>query len=83
MRISHRGLDREIESNVITCLMDMGRVGIAALSSGNDWEERPLLVKATELYCKWQFDYQGKGETYMKSYENLRDALSLCGDYNV
>ena len=39
--------------------------------------------KAVELYCKASFDFQGKGEQYQKSYEALRDSLSLSGEYKL
>ena len=46
-------------------------------------EDDALIIKACELYVKWQEDFDGKSENYQKAYEKLRDSLSLCGDYNV
>lgn len=77
MRISHTALDTEIESNIQTCLMDLERVGV------NKDVDSPLIFKACELYCKWQFDYQGKADQYKRNYEELRDSMSLSGDTNV
>jgi len=76
MRISHTGLDNEIQTNIDACLLDMKRVGI---NTGK--EPDALMVKACEVYCKAEFDYAGKGEQFRRTYENLRDALSLCSDY--
>lgn len=77
MRISHDGIDHDIENNIETCKLDLKIAGIY-------WkDDDKLLQKACELYVKWQFDYAGKGEQFEKAYRNLRDALALCGDYNV
>lgn len=75
LRISHALLDDDIQRNIDACLLDMGRVGV---DSAKDTE---LLTKACELYCKWQYDFQGKGDRYQNNYESLRDSMSLAGDY--
>lgn len=77
MRINHNLLDDEIKRNIDTALLDMSRVGVSKEKDDN------LVEKACELYCKAQYDYQGKGEQYMKNYESLRDGLSMAGDYDV
>lgn len=74
MRISHGKLDEEIKNNIDFCLLDLERVGV------NKSKEK-LVNKACELYCKSEFNYEGKGEQYRIKYEKLRDALSLCGEY--
>ena len=78
MRISPDRLDGEIADNIETCLTDLKRVGINVCENK---EPDALINKACELYCKADFDYAGKGEQFRKSYESLRDALSLSGDY--
>ena len=75
MRISHTALDSDIQRNVDACLLDLERVGV------DKTKKSELLTKAFELYCKWQYDYMGKGEQYQKNYEKLRDSMSLAGDY--
>lgn len=75
MRITHNVLDDDIQRNISACLLDLERVGVSVIT------ESDLQTKACELYCKWQYDYQGKGEQYSKHYEQLRDAMSLCGAY--
>lgn len=80
IRRFHNVLDSEIESNIETCMYDLQRVGVSekyAVSTSKD----PLIYKAAELYCKWQEDYNGKGDQYQKAYEKLRDAISLCDTY--
>lgn len=75
MRISHDGLDDDIQRNMNACLLDMKRVGISP-----DADDQ-LIDKAVEIYCKAQNDYQGKGSEYQVQYERLRDAMSLCQKY--
>lgn len=75
MRISHSSLDDDIQRNINACLLDLERVGVYKS------KETELLTKACELYCKWQYDYQGKGEQFQANYEKLRDSMSLAGDY--
>lgn len=75
LRISHDKLDEDIMNNIDACRMDLKRVGV------NVSESDALIDKACELYCKYQYDYQNKGEQFRQSYESLRDALSLCDDY--
>ena len=46
-------------------------------------EDDPLIKRAIILYCKANFGLDNKdSEKYQNSYENLKEKLSLCGDYN-
>lgn len=80
MRIFHAMLDTDISSNIAACMLDLQRVGISkakAIESSND----ALIIKSAELYCKWQYDFNGKGDKFEQAYNKLRDSLSLCEDY--
>lgn len=80
LRISHDALNDDIQGNIDACMLDLQRVGVskaAAISTSKD----ALINKAAELYCKWQYDFNGKGEQCKQAYEKLRDALSLCDSY--
>lgn len=77
LRIKHNELNEDIQRNVDACYFDLKRVGV------NEVLQDPLIVKSVELYCKWQYNYENNAERYRIAYENLRDALSLSGDYNV
>ena len=76
MMIKHKQLDNNIKRYIDACSLDMQRVGVDIK------KESALMDTAIEFYCKWQFDYMGQGEKYEKSYEELRDAMSLSGLYN-
>ena len=80
LRITTDKLDLEIRNNIDACLLDLERVGVVTVKGK---EDDALIIKACELYVKWQEDFDGKSENYQKAYEKLRDSLSLCGDYNV
>ena len=80
LRIKHNSLDDEIESNIEICLLLLKGVGISEEKACADTQGM-LIFKACELYCKWQFNFEGQAERYQKAYEGLRDFLSLGGDY--
>ena len=73
-------LDDDISHNIAACMLDMIRVGISKTKAVSDSQDH-LIIKAAELYCKWQYDFNNKGDTYKEAYEKLRDSLSLCEDY--
>ncbi len=84
MRIRHSALDEDIQDNIMAAAADMYRVGVQPYANAgkSKLKKDPLIRKAVELYCKAQADYMGKGARLELSYEKLRDALSLSGDYN-
>ena len=83
MRIRHSALDADIKGNIEAAAADMVRVGVRPYANPKKkrLKDDSLIRKAVELYCKAQADYLGKGAQFEASYEKLRDALSLCGDY--
>lgn len=42
----------------------------------------PLVERAVILYCKANFGYESDSEKFEKAFKGLRDAISLCNDYN-
>ncbi|WP_312047989.1 phage head-tail connector protein [Anaerotignum sp.] len=78
LRITHSNFDSEIQGDIDACLLDLKRVGIP-----NPNQEDALIYKAVEMYCKWQYDFGGKGDKFEQAYTNLRMGLALCGEYNV
>lgn len=75
MRISHNKLDSDIQRNINACMLDLKRVGVCVD------KQSELLTKAAELYCKAEYDYLGKGEMFKKNYMELRNAMSMTGEY--
>lgn len=77
LRLSHSKLDDDIEANVLACKKDMERVGITKTEDTD-----PIIHKLIELFLKWQYNHMAEGEKFKKAYEEMRDGLSLCGDYH-
>lgn len=80
MRIFHDALDPDFESNIDACMLELQRVGVDK-TKADPASDDALICKAAELYCKWQNDFNGKGDQFKSAFESLRDALSLCDDY--
>ena len=77
LRFSHSKLDDDIKANVEACKKDMERVGITKTEDTD-----PIIHKVIELYLKWQYNYMAEGDKFKQAYEEMRDGLSLCGDYH-
>lgn len=76
LRIGHNKLDADLQSTLDACLLDLKMAGVASTATD------ALIGQAQRLYCRWQFDYCNKADQYEKAYTALKQALSLCGDYN-
>lgn len=79
LRIKSIKLDEEIEDLIEACKIDLSISGVRKIN-----EEDPLIQRAIIIYCKANFGMDNKeSEKYQKSYDLLKQSLSLCGDYNV
>ena len=45
-------------------------------------EDNPRIINLTTLYAKSVFNFDNKGDWYLKEYERLRNQITLQGDYN-
>lgn len=45
-------------------------------------EENPRLVNLVTLYAKSVFNFDNKGDWYLKEYERLRNQITMQGEYN-
>lgn len=46
------------------------------------WDEKnPRIINLTTLYAKSVFNFDNKGDWYLKEYERLRNQITLQGDY--
>lgn len=93
LRITHDLLDENLTSDIYAAALDLKRVGVMPYEAENgnvvinidgnpEIKDDALIRKAIELFVKGFEDFEGKGETYSKAYERLRDGLSLSGDYS-
>lgn len=79
LRIKSNSLDLEIQDLIESAKADLNISGVKNLD-----EEDPLIIKAVKTYCKANFGLDNKdSEKYQKSYDMLKQHLSLCGEYNV
>ena len=78
VRIINNKFDVELLDLIEAAKADLRIAGVTK----ND-EDDPLIKRAIILYCKANFGLDNKdSEKYQNSYENLKEKLSLCGDYN-
>ena len=78
-RIKSNSLDLEIQDLIESAKADLNISGVKNLD-----EEDPLIIQAVKTYCKANFGLDNKdSEKYQKSYDMLKQHLSLCGEYNV
>lgn len=79
LRIKSNTFDTEILDLIESAKLDLKYSGVVLIR-----ENDPLIVQAIKTYCKANFGLDNKdSEKYQKSYDMLKQHLSLCGDYNV
>lgn len=83
MRIKSTSIDDQLYRDIASCLLDLKMRGINTYDAEGNPRNDALIDKAIELYCKADLDYQGQGDKFMKSYENLTAAMQSCGDYRI
>lgn len=77
LRITNTAFDDEIESIIAACKIDLRNAGVVRVCGGD-----PLILRAITLYAKAHFGYSDDSEKYQRSYDALKQSLSLAGDYN-
>lgn len=94
LRISHSALDDVLLSDIYSGADELMRVGVDPYerdangafvldTEGNRTiQDKHLIIRAIDFWVKSVEDFEEKGEKYMKSFEKLRDSLSLSGDYH-
>lgn len=79
LRIRTNLLDLDILELIESAKADLSISGVKNLN-----EDDPLIIQAVKTYCKANFGLANKdSEKYQRAYDNLKQHLSLCGDYNV
>ena len=78
LRIRSNAYDIDIYDLIESAKLDLSISGVKKID-----EEDPLIQQAIKTYCKANFGLDNKdSEKYQNSYENLKEKLALCGDYN-
>lgn len=80
LRISStsEAITTDINDTIEACKLDLKAVGVKRID-----EADALIIRAVKLFCRAEFNFNGKGEDYRKSYELQKMSLSLDGDYNT
>lgn len=79
LRIKNYKLDDEINDLIEACKIDLSISGVRKIELTD-----PIIQRAIILYCKANFGLENAdSEKYQKSYDLLKQSLTLCGDYNV
>ena len=86
LRISNNHFDDEIAGLIEAARLDLIQSGISSDKAKDD--EDALVRRAIITYCKAHFGLANKDdvpvkEMYQRSYEMIKQHLSLSGDYSV
>lgn len=75
LRMDFDDIDADIIDNIRAALADIGIAGIE--TTIEDTENGMLILRAVKLFCRWQYDFDGKGEQYERAYNQLKAVLSI------
>ena len=79
LRVSGTVFDLEIQDLIDAAKLDLQISGVVKVD-----EEDALIQRAIIVYCKANFGYDNnEAERFEKSYDMLKQHLSLAGDYNA
>ena len=80
LRYKNDLFNSEIEMYIAACKNNLKLAGIdeEKINEGDD-----SIMNAVICYCKWQLNFQGKGEQWERIYKDLKTALALDSNYNV
>lgn len=78
LRITTDSRNEEIRQVMSACLIDLRNGGVKKI----DIDDK-LIQQAMKLFLKSQFGYDSNAEKFAESYEFLKRALALSGDYNT
>ena len=80
LRISNAGeaITAEITNSITACLLDLKAQGVVKLDQTDG-----LIIRAVTLFCRSEFNFNGKAEQYRQSYDLQKMSLALDVDYNT
>lgn len=68
--------DAEIQNCIAYVRKDLADLGVDFYDETN-----PRIINLTTLYAKAVFNFDNKGDWYLKEYERLRNQITMQGDY--
>lgn len=80
LRISNtsEAITAEIKNSIMACLLDLKAQGVKKLDQTD-----ALIIRAVTLFCRSEFNFNGKAEQYRQSYDLQKMSLALDIDYNT
>ncbi len=82
MRIRHTALDTTLTDDINAGALELKRSGVSVFDNDN-LRDDALIEVAVRYYVMAAEDYNGKASQYMQSFEKLRDAMAMSGDYKL
>ena len=76
LRRTGNTFDDEIQNCIDYVERDIQDLGVQAYD-----EDNPRIINLTTLYAKSVFNFDNKGDWYLKEYERLRNQITLQGEY--
>ena len=76
LRRTGTAFDTEIQNCIDYVQRDLLDLGVPFFDEAN-----PRIINLTTLYAKSVFNFDNKGEWYLKEYERLRNQIIIQGDY--
>lgn len=73
---NNKAIVESIADNVMAAIADLENAGIRNIDTTN-----PLILQAIKLYCRFIFDYCGKGSEFFASYETVKSQLMLSVEF--
>ncbi|MGD9700679.1 head-tail connector protein [Acinetobacter sp.] len=74
-------IDNEIQGLIDAAIADLILAGVAPLKAQDTTD--PLIKRAIIVYCRAHFDYADPAaDRLLRSYDLLKQSLSLAGDYS-
>ncbi len=78
VRIKSKAFDSELIDLIEAAELDLSIAGVKKID-----DQDPLIKQAIVMYCKANFGLDNKdSEKYQAVYDNLKERLCLCSDYN-
>ena len=77
LRIKNNSLDDDIQDYIDAAKQSLNIAGVTLID-----ESDPLIIQAIKVYCKANMSNDNiTAERYNKSFEMLKQSLSLCSEY--
>ena len=80
LRFKNNLFDNEISMYISSCKNDL-KLGGVDVTKLTDTDE--VIINTVVAYCKWQLNFQNRGQEWEKIYKSLKTALVLDINYNV